>query len=452
MYRARTGKGRTRVLWAALILSLSFVTGHFGPAYAQPIGTPSFFATVNEPIGVAAAPGKLLVTRPFCSFDGVRQIVQIDSAGNVSLFATLFPRFGCFEEYIAISPGLGGFAPNDVYVTQGPTIVRVPAGGGPPAVFATIPSLPLSHNGITFDKVGTFGNEIIIAGGGSGQVWRVNSSGVPSCVLGTGCLGPPIAAFIEGPDVAPLSFAPVGGQVLVASENANTVFAVSNAGVVTFVASWPSAESTHVIPPLACPFGASGGALFTAIFPTNITKFPPGNFSGLGGRVLVPSEFGAGIGLLTSVGTSVTVSLFQSNIGQHEGSAFVDCAVPSGVCVRTQGFWKTHPNAWPVTSLTLGTVTYTQTQLLSILNQPVSGNGLISLAHQLIAAKLNAANGASLPVGVQAAIGAADALIGGLVVPPVGSGSLAPSATSGLTATLDSYNQGLSPGGPAACE
>src|SRR4051812_12086632 len=55
----------------------------------------------------------------------------------------------------------------------------------------------------------------------------------------------------------------------------------------------------------------------------------------------------------------------------------------SSGCTLTQGYWKNHPSAWPVTSLTLGSVSYNQTQLLAILHKPVQGNGLVSLAHQL---------------------------------------------------------------------
>ena len=110
-------------------------------------------------------------------------------------------------------------------------------------------------------------------------------------------------------------------------------------------------------------------------------------------------------------------------------------------CTYTIGYWKTHPGAWPDSSLTLGTVTYTKTELLSILNQPAGGNGLISLCHQLIGAKLSIANGAD-PTPVAAAIAEADALIGGLVCPPVGGGSLNPGDTSGISQILDAYNNG----------
>jgi cysteine-rich repeat protein len=117
-------------------------------------------------------------------------------------------------------------------------------------------------------------------------------------------------------------------------------------------------------------------------------------------------------------------------------------------CTYTQGYWKTHPDAWPVSSLTLGSVTYTEQELLAILWEPVKGNGLISLAHQLIAAKLNIASGAS-DTSIATTIQQADALIGSLVVPPVGDGYLAPSATSSLTDMLDEFNSGII--GPGHC-
>ncbi len=117
-------------------------------------------------------------------------------------------------------------------------------------------------------------------------------------------------------------------------------------------------------------------------------------------------------------------------------------------CTYTQGYWKNHAERWPASYLTLGTVNYSASQLLSIFNKSVSGNGLISLAHQLIAAKLNIANGAN-PSGVAGTIAAADALIGLLIVPPVGTGYLKPKDTSALTQMLDDFNNGVS--GPGHC-
>jgi hypothetical protein len=127
-------------------------------------------------------------------------------------------------------------------------------------------------------------------------------------------------------------------------------------------------------------------------------------------------------------------------------------------CTLTQGFWKNHTglgpqaDAWPALpggTMALGTVNYTKAQLISILNTAPKGNGLISLARQLIAANLNILNGAD-PTAISATITAANTLIGALVVPPVGSGFLAPSATGALIQALEQYNEGVT--GPGHCD
>ncbi len=162
-------------------------------------------------------------------------------------------------------------------------------------------------------------------------------------------------------------------------------------------------------------------------------------------------------------GTQYVVRGFAHATSSLNRSAFTGNLVCSTLacsgdpgCTFTQGYWKTHgpvptggnSNEWPVTSLDLGTVTYTDLELQSIFDNPGAGNGLVTLAHQLIAAKLNVASGAD-GSSIAAAIAAADALIGNLVVPPVGSDSLPSGATSALTGALDSFNQGLT--GPGHC-
>lgn len=149
-----------------------------------------------------------------------------------------------------------------------------------------------------------------------------------------------------------------------------------------------------------------------------------------------------------------------SDLGRSAWSADTSCStLPCGGsgCTYTQGYWKTHGplptgnnvNEWPVTGLTLGSVAYTDFELQAIFDTPAGGNGLINLAHQLTAAKLNVANGADAS-DIAAAIAAADALIGGLVAPPIGNGSLSNSAVGALVDTLANYNEGAI--GPGHCE
>jgi hypothetical protein len=140
--------------------------------------------------------------------------------------------------------------------------------------------------------------------------------------------------------------------------------------------------------------------------------------------------------------------------------ATLDCGNAS-TCTLTQGYWKTHgylpkgnnlytwPDAVKANGLTLGARSYTAEELLAILNTPAAGNGLIALAHQLIATKLNIAGGAD-PTVIASDVATADSLIGALVVPPIGNGSLKASITSGLTTALANYNEGAT--GPGHCD
>jgi len=154
-----------------------------------------------------------------------------------------------------------------------------------------------------------------------------------------------------------------------------------------------------------------------------------GIYSGYVGELTEGTEYvvRAYAGYGGSVESPYSSSLFASTLSSSVG------------CVLTQGYWKNHAEDWPVLNLMLGSVVYTQAQLLDILNTPAEGNGLIFLAHQLIAAKLNVASGALTPGTL---IADADALINGLVVPPVGAGFLDPAVASPLTDDLDEFNNG----------
>lgn len=174
-------------------------------------------------------------------------------------------------------------------------------------------------------------------------------------------------------------------------------------------------------------------------------------------------------GVALTCGTAYVFRAFAHANSTYNRSAFsanTTCSTAScggGGCTFTQGYWKTHgptlcltgnnTNQWPAdvqaNGLALGTTSYTDSELCSIFNTPAQGNGLISLAHQLIAAKLNVANGAD-STQVTQTIADADALIAGYVIPPVGGDALPNASTSALTATLTSYNEGSI--GPGHCQ
>lgn len=94
------------------------------------------------------------------------------------------------------------------------------------------------------------------------------------------------------------------------------------------------------------------------------------------------------------------------------------------------GWWKQSENflaqtfmpedTSAATFMQVGTRWYSANQILSILNQPPQGNGLVILAHQLLCAKLNVL----LAGGSNDAIATGDAAIGNKTIPPVGTDDL----------------------------
>lgn len=155
----------------------------------------------------------------------------------------------------------------------------------------------------------------------------------------------------------------------------------------------------------------------------------------------------------------------------------------TSACVNTLGFWRTHGpvpsgnnlDEWFVRTgdtMTVGSQTYNDLELLNILNSEPAGNKLLQMARQLIAAKLNVKAGAS-DLTIAAAIDAADALIAQYDDPAtVPAGARLPAATcpkgqagatcgndaTTLTALLDAYNNGAqvdgenNPIGPKHCD
>jgi hypothetical protein len=337
------------------IVALLALTGVF---YAQfPPAHPSpFTGGVPFPTGVAAAPDLLLVSE-FCSGN----IDKVDCNGNVSLFAMIPTLGGCAERYMTIAPSAAaaaGFHPRDVFVTRGALVFKVDVSSGTNNVtlYAALQGCVASdHNGITFDKTGNFGFDMIVTCR-EGNVFRLH--GDPNDG-NTAPIAGPFGQEIEGPAVVPIGFGPNGGQIWVADEDANAVHALENTNppgpgpyvVHPNILSHQTAEGIYVVPNPPCPicgdastgfaFALAEQQLFQSIFLYPMTDFtlPP---PGLGGNVLITSESGGDNADTTLVtvsgpppGTYVLSSFGPRIPGINEGSSFVDCDVPTATPTPT---------------------------------------------------------------------------------------------------------------------
>ena len=108
----------------------------------------------------------------------------------------------------------------------------------------------------------------------------------------------------------------------------------------------------------------------------------------------------------------------------------------------TPGYWKNHPEAWPVDEITIGGVPYTKAEAIDLLDSPVKKDKTFTMFQALVAAQLNVLDNVSECIA--GTISAADAWMANYG--PVGSGvegrSDAWKEGESLYEELDAYNNG----------
>ena len=78
----------------------------------------------------------------------------------------------------------------------------------------------------------------------------------------------------------------------------------------------------------------------------------------------------------------------------------VACGYPGcGPCpgTGTPGYWKNHPEAWNVETITIGGVTYTKDEAIAIMQMPVKGDKTLTMFPAAVAAALNVIEGCEVP-------------------------------------------------------
>ncbi|MCD6340089.1 MAG: hypothetical protein J7M29_12015 [Verrucomicrobia bacterium] len=107
----------------------------------------------------------------------------------------------------------------------------------------------------------------------------------------------------------------------------------------------------------------------------------------------------------------------------------------------TPGYWKNHPEAWPVDGIDVGGIWYDKASAIEMMNRPVKGNKAVSLEFHLIAAKLNVLVGNPSSCILDTII-AADDWLKQHGDEPVTAGSTAWAEAEPLHQMLVDYNEG----------
>jgi hypothetical protein len=148
--------------------------------------------------------------------------------------------------------------------------------------------------------------------------------------------------------------------------------------------------------------------------------------------------------LLADVDGEYIVQLIvcDGELDSEPDTCTIGAAIP--LCPLGKGYWKNHPDEWPVESLEIGGVVYGAGELAALLKMPVRGDASVILASRLIAAKLNIAAGSD-PRPIEETIADADAALGEYsdgvpcrVRPSTGAGK----SMIALANELESYNSG----------
>lgn len=162
--------------------------------------------------------------------------------------------------------------------------------------------------------------------------------------------------------------------------------------------------------------------------------------------------------LVPAGATNVTVQVLSINDGSglDPASLVWMCAAltlpepydPPEGCTYTIGYWKNHPDQWPVDQLSLFTK---HEAMLTLWTPPKKGNAYLILAHQYIGAELNVVNGTSIPDEVLVAWFAAQELL----IAYEDEGTIPRKSEDrdwaiDLAEMLDDYNNGLI--GPGHCD
>lgn len=213
--------------------------------------------------------------------------------------------------------------------------------------------------------------------------------------------------------------------------------------------------------------GFTGGEYYVSSFAAVDVDNAKNGFPGIGTRlfydaspdaVAISGQTGnGGVATVPVTGTrtftsSITFELGTSAEDLVTGSGGIDdimvCKVPdtppppTNPGTGTIGFWKNHPEAWPVASIVVGGVTYTRDAAIAVMKTAGKGDKTYDLFVQLVAAKLNVEIGNDASC-ISADIAAADAWLASHPLGSgVGAGTAAWSSISGVHTRLDDYNNG----------
>ncbi|HUB15205.1 MAG TPA: PEP-CTERM sorting domain-containing protein [Acetobacteraceae bacterium] len=267
------------------------------------------------------------------------------TGGSVQPYGSPIPGF---TGEVVVGAGLGqaGFAKGAIYAGNGsgPQIYSVPQ-SGTPTLFATVPDGGNVRQ-IFFDPGSGFGGNMLVTTN-LGDVYKITSSGSVSLLASIGFDS-------EGMDIASSADGTYAGDLLVGSEGAAEVHAITPGGAVLLLplvnagnspTDLPEAETVSTVPDNICSAGNPVEGFYVANYPVDIQKAAASQFCGLAGDTIVTGEFSSNSPVwdLHWNGTDFVVTQVGTLPDQSEDGIFVtaqrlsDIGVPEPATLAVLG-------------------------------------------------------------------------------------------------------------------
>jgi hypothetical protein len=321
-------------------------------------------------------------TRDVALTTGVVTAAMTVSTSSLNLGTTTAGTAGTAQSYTISGSGLTG-----PITIAAPAGVELSSNGG--STFQTSLTLPPTNGTVVTITIKARINPSAAAGPISGDI---NNTSPGATVRDVSVSGTVTKA-------SPTVTTSAGGQVVVGSGAKLTDMATLSGGfnptgTITFTLYfYIPGISSQPIPPNELVYTdvvtVNGNGTYSTATGNNSGGYlPPG--AGTYQAVLTGSY-------LTVDGTYEWVASYSGD-SKNNPVATTEGSEPEGVRYASPqpvSFWEDNLNAWPVASLTIAGVSYTKQQMLTVLQTPTQGDGVLILADQLIAAELNIAAGSS---------------------------------------------------------
>lgn len=294
-----------------------------------PITLKTISTTFNKPIGIDYhEPTNSVVMSVNHSGGMPLNFERVESDGSHEAFSTVSGLTNEVKIATARSGNPGGFVAGDLFVGNGldGQIARL-SNGGDTVEMAWV-DLPGDRNGLMrgslyLDRTGVWDGDLI-AVTTRGEVWRIDSAGVPTAVQS-------VAAHLEGvvtvPD-APARYGPLAGKILAGAEKTGALYAFSQDGMFETYFVGVDVEDIDIVPFRENFFGVNFGT-------RHLLGAAGGDFTSLVGDIILTQEkFDEGTGLFRLAWDGVNlesqeipVSEESATVGQWEHVTFT----PAGI-------------------------------------------------------------------------------------------------------------------------